>query len=92
MCYKPAFSSLLGDTNDRHFRGKLIAATNRDLLTAIQARHFREDFYYRLCSDLVTTPSLHEQLRESPAVLHELLLFISRRIAGDEGDALAAGS
>ncbi len=79
----------LGDTNDRHFRGKLIAATNRDLLTAIQARHFREDFYYRLCSDLVTTPSLHEQLRESPAVLRELLLFISRRIAGDEGDVLA---
>ena len=79
----------LGDTNDRHFRGKLIAATNRDLVTAMQARHFREDFYYRLCSDLVTTPSLYEQLRESPAVLPELLLFISRRIAGDEGDALA---
>jgi DNA-binding NtrC family response regulator len=37
----------------------------------------------------VTTPSLHEQLRESPAVLRELLLFISRRIAGDEGDVLA---
>jgi len=79
----------LGDSSDRHFRGKLIAATNRDLFTALQERHFREDFYYRLCSDLVTTPSLHEQLQESPAVLRELLLFIARRLAGDEGDALA---
>jgi len=80
---------VVGDTSDRHFRGKLIAATNRDLATAIQARHFREDFYYRLCSDLVTTPSLHEQLQESPTVLRELLLFIARRIAGEEGDTLA---
>ena len=79
----------LGDSSDRHFRGKLIAATNRDLFTAMQERHFREDFYYRLCSDLVTTPSLHEQLQESPAVLQELLLFIARRLTGGEGDALA---
>lgn len=79
----------VGDTSDHQFRGKLIAATNRDLAAAIQARHFREDFYYRLCSDLVTTPSLREQLQESPTVLRELLLFISRRIAGEEGDTLA---
>ena len=79
----------LGESNDRQFRGKLIAATNRDLSTAIQERHFREDFYYRLCSDLVTTPSLQEQLQESPAVLRELLLFICRRIVGDEGEAVA---
>jgi transcriptional regulator with PAS, ATPase and Fis domain len=80
---------VVGDTSDRHFRGKLIAATNRDLAAALQTRHFREDFYYRLCSDLVTTPSLSEQLQESPTMLRELLLFISRRIAGEEGDALA---
>ncbi len=79
----------VGDTSNRHFHGKLIAATNRDLAAAIQSRHFREDFYYRLCSDLVTTPSLHEQLQASPTVLRELLLFISRRIVGEEGDMLA---
>jgi DNA-binding NtrC family response regulator len=79
----------LGDTHNRQFRGKLITATNRDLSTAIRAQHFREDFYYRLCSDLVTTPSLSEQLRESPVVLRELLLFIARRIAGEEAETLA---
>src|SRR5262245_22184223 len=79
----------LGDTTERHFRGKLIAATNRDLAQAMQEGHFREDFYYRLCSDLIVTPSLQEQLRESPEVLRELLLFIARRVAGVEAEALA---
>jgi DNA-binding NtrC family response regulator len=80
----------LGDTTERHFHGKLIAATNRDLFHAMQAGHFREDFYYRLCSDLIRTPSLQEQLRESPEVLRELLVFIARRVVGDEAEALAA--
>jgi len=80
----------LGDTTDRQFHGKLIAATNRDLSAAMQAGHFREDFYYRLCSDLIVTPSLHEQLRESPGVLRELLLFMAQRVVGDEAEALAA--
>lgn len=79
----------LGDTTERHFRGKLIAATNRDLAQAMQAGEFREDFYYRLCSDLVTTPSLHEQLQETPEVLRELLIFIARRVVGAEAEALA---
>jgi transcriptional regulator with PAS, ATPase and Fis domain len=79
----------LGDTTARHFHGKLIAATNRDLSRAMQAGHFREDFYYRLCSDLIMTPSLQEQLRESPEVLRELLVFIARRVVGDEAEALA---
>jgi len=79
----------LGDTSERHFHGKLIAATNRDLSRAMQAGHFREDFYYRLCSDLIRTPALQEQLREAPEVLRELLVFIARRIVGDEAEALA---
>jgi transcriptional regulator with PAS, ATPase and Fis domain len=80
----------LGDTTDRHFAGKLIAATNRDLAAAMQQGHFREDFYYRWCSDLIVTPSLHEQLQESPDILRSLLLFIAQRVVGAEAEALAA--
>lgn len=80
----------VGDTGERYFAGKLMAATNRDLAVAMQQGAFRQDFYYRLCSDLVVTPSLHEQLRESPGVLRSLVLFIAQRVVGDEAEALTA--
>ncbi|WP_321477327.1 sigma 54-interacting transcriptional regulator [uncultured Paludibaculum sp.] len=76
--------SAVGDTAVRAFHGKLIAATNRDLPREIRAGRFREDLYYRLCADLVQTPSLAEQLADSPEVLHELLLYMTRRTVGDE--------
>jgi DNA-binding NtrC family response regulator len=80
----------LGDTKPRTFRGKIIAATNRDLGQEIAAGRFREDFYYRLCADMITTPPLHEQLAESPAELANLVLFLARRIVGEEeAEALA---
>ena len=56
----------IGETENRSFNGKLIAATNRDLGAEMEAGRFRNDLYYRLCSDIVTTPSLREQLRETP--------------------------
>jgi DNA-binding NtrC family response regulator len=76
----------VGDTALRQFSGKLIAATNRDLPSEIRAGRFREDLYYRLCADLVRTPSLREQLDDSPAVLDDLLLFMVRRAVGDEAE------
>jgi transcriptional regulator with AAA-type ATPase domain len=74
---------LLGDTTARQFRGKIIAATNRDLAAEIQGGRFRADFYYRLCADMITTPSLAEQLRDSPAELSNLVVFLARRIVGE---------
>ncbi|MGC4053794.1 MAG: sigma 54-interacting transcriptional regulator [Paludibaculum sp.] len=70
----------------REFHGKLIAATNRDLTAEISARRFREDLYYRLCADLIRTPSLKEQLADSPEVPHELLLHMTRRTVGEEAE------
>jgi len=80
----------LGETKARSFAGKIIAATNRDLGEEIRAGRFREDFYYRLCADTITTPSLHEQLAGSEDELLHLVQFISARVAGeDEAEALA---
>jgi transcriptional regulator with PAS, ATPase and Fis domain len=79
----------VGGTTSRRFQGKIIAATNRDLAEGMRNGEFRQDFYYRLCSDVIVTPSLREQLRESPGVLKELLTFITRRMAGDGAESLA---
>jgi transcriptional regulator with AAA-type ATPase domain len=76
--------SAVGDTAVREFFGKLIAATNRDLHSEIGKARFREDLYYRLCADQVQTPSLSEQIGDSPQVLDDLLLFMVRRAVGEE--------
>ena len=74
----------LGDTAARRFEGKIVAATNRDLASEIAKGRFREDFYYRLCADTITTPSLHEQLASDAGELPHLVRFIAARIAGEE--------
>jgi transcriptional regulator with AAA-type ATPase domain len=76
----------VGDTMSLRFQGKLIAATNRDLATS----GFRQDLYYRLCSDQITTPSLAEQLADSPQILGDLILHMARRVVGAEAEELAA--
>jgi transcriptional regulator with AAA-type ATPase domain len=80
----------LGETTDRTFHGKLIVATNQDLLAKIAAGTFREDFYYRICSDLISTPSLRQQLDDCPEDLANLLLHLTQRIAGEDAPELAA--
>jgi transcriptional regulator with AAA-type ATPase domain len=78
--------SAVGDTAVRDFQGKLIAATNRDLPSEISSGRFREDLYYRLCADLIQTPSLADQIRDSPQVLRELVLYMTQRTVGDEAE------
>jgi len=81
----------IGETEERRFEGKIIAATHRDLDAEMEAGRFRPDFYYRLCADRIETPSLHEQLAGAPEELGRLLPILAQRIAGDEeGPALAA--
>jgi transcriptional regulator with PAS, ATPase and Fis domain len=77
----------LGDTQDRQFHGKLIAATNREPQVEMAQGRLREDFYYRLCSDLVRTASLRDQLDEAPdarSELSDLVKNIAVRLVGDD--------
>ena len=80
----------LGTTKESSFRGKIVAATHRDVHHAMEKGEFRKDFYYRLCSDIITTPSLQEQIAEAPDVLWDLTGYIANRVAGEEADELAA--
>ncbi len=79
----------LGETTDRKFEGKIIAATNRDLPALIESGDFRADFYYRLCADMVTTPSLRDQLASAPGDLEHLVEYIAHKICPDESEGLA---
>ena len=81
----------VGSHDERRFTGRVIAATNRPLADLRGGGHFRDDFFYRLCSDIVEVPALRERLREEPAEFGELLRHILKRICGDGGEALATG-
>lgn len=76
--------SRIGETKPLCFQGKLVTATNRDLAQEIQEGRFREDLFYRLCSDKIRTPSLREQLDDSPAAISGLVGFIAMKIMGDD--------
>jgi DNA-binding NtrC family response regulator len=48
----------------------------------MRENRFRDDLYFRLCGDMIVTPSLREQLDESPDDLQNLILFIVKGIEG----------
>lgn len=88
----------LGETATRHFAGKIVAATNRDLAAASAAGQFRRDFYYRLCADVIVTPSLLDQLNGqlngqpegNDEELRHLVQHIATNVAGpSEADDVA---
>ncbi len=66
------------------FEGRVIAATHRALGRRSRRRQagFRDDFYYRLSSDVIELPSLRQRFAEDPAELDLLLAVIVRRIVG----------
>jgi DNA-binding NtrC family response regulator len=78
----------IGETVSHTFDGKLVAATNRDLAAEQHAGRFRQDFFFRICSDMVQTSSLQEQLLDSWEDLHHLVSFIVRCEFGDAGESL----
>ena len=74
----------LGETRSRRFQGKVVAATNRDLAREMREGRFRDDLYYRLCSDILVTPSLRERIAAAPEELSNLVLFLAQRAVGEE--------
>lgn len=76
--------SPVGSHEKRRFNGRFIAATNRPLDTLRAQGSFRNDFFYRLCSDVITVPPLRLRLAEDPAELDDLLRFTVKRIVGTD--------
>lgn len=72
----------VGSHQQLRFRGRVIAATNRPLDQLRAGGQFRDDFYYRLCSDIITVPPLQQRLQEDPQELADLVTHFVRRLTG----------
>jgi transcriptional regulator with AAA-type ATPase domain len=81
----------VGGRDKQRFSGRVIAATNRSLDALRRGGRFREDFFYRLCSDVIEVPTLRQRIAESPAELELLVGLLVARIAGMEDKEVAAG-
>ncbi len=65
--------SRLGGKTDVHVDVRLIAATNRDLETAVASGQFREDLYFRLNVVSISLPPLRERREEIPILTDHFL-------------------
>lgn len=81
--------SPVGGYQKLRFPGRIIAATNQDLVSRRADGTFRNDFYYRLSSSRITLPPLRQRIAENPGELGQLLREIVRRLAGDDDGSIA---
>jgi len=80
----------VGSHDKLRFNGRVIAATNRPLDELRREGQFRDDFYYRLCSDQIIVPPLRQRVEEEPSELPTLVRSILQRMLGHECSAMAA--
>ena len=72
----------VGSHDKLYFSGRIIAATNKSISELRENKVFRRDFYYRLCSNVITVPTLRRQIQEEPSTLEILLKHTLNRIVG----------
>jgi len=81
----------LGGTDPIHVDVRLIAATNRDLEAAVEARTFREDLFYRLNVFPLAVPPLRERLEDIPVLVWSFIEEFARA-TGKRFDSVAPES
>ncbi|MFC1497246.1 sigma-54-dependent transcriptional regulator [Verrucomicrobiota bacterium] len=80
--------SPVGSHEKQRFNGRVIAASNKSIEKLRHDKLFRDDFFYRLCSDVITVPSLQQRIQEDPKELNELLNVTIERTVGHKSPEL----
>jgi DNA-binding NtrC family response regulator len=73
------------------FEGRLLAATNADLLTLVHSGRFREDLYYRINVVNVIVPTLRERTEDIPWLMEKFFVELAEQMESNiKGFSLAA--
>lgn len=80
--------SPVGSHDKLRFAGRVISATNRDIQKLRKDGLFRDDLYYRLCSDIIVMPRLQQRLQENPGELKTLIAGLLNRVMADPDERL----
>jgi len=80
--------SPVGSHDKLRFYGRVIAATNKSMDELRSEKKFRDDFYYRLCSDIIWVPALRQRLQEDTGELDGLLSHLIARMIGKPEEAV----
>jgi len=70
----------IGDTSPRKVDVRVLAASNRDLVAAVEDGSFREDLYYRLKVLILDLPPLRNRRQDIPQLAEHFLVQASRRM------------
>ena len=82
----------LGAQSETHVNVRIVAATNKDPLKALQDGALREDLYYRLNVLTITVPPLRERMEDIPELVQAFIDEFNERhgraVHGIDDDAL----
>lgn len=82
----------LGENTDRPIDVRIIAATHRDLKSAIEKKEFREDLFFRLCVIPVSLPPLRARKEDIPLIasyfLRKFAALNEKTISGFTSEAI----
>ncbi len=72
----------LGSHEVHRFEGRVIVATNRPLNELRRRGEFRDELFYRVCSDIIHFPPLRDRIAESPEELRVLVETLASELTG----------
>ena len=75
----------VGGTQTQKVNVRLIAATNRDLKTAVEEGRFRADLFYRLNVFPIAIPPLRARLEDVPRLTRHFVMLFSARMGKPMG-------
>ena len=78
----------IGSNTTQRCDVRILAATHRDLPTAVEAGEFRADLYYRLNVFPIEMPPLYKRVSDLPQLLQELLI----QHVGDNAGQIRVGA